>query len=231
MTGTTDGDSLEAELQRLASPDLLVAAEAETPKCDMCLQPAVLTYHKTANPNVDDWQSTLDVCGSCFRTIQREGGLVQAPYLSNEKQRQVHALILDKQCTWREYRSKRLHDFGCHQLRFVAQLARSHAASIAAPCSASLEQDVPCIINAGPVALTGPSALPPLKAGMGVWRQEHQQQPKLGDDSSSQQAGDAACCTPAAGDMARRIRCSFKEAEVDVVVKGKGKVKVNASED
>ena len=93
-----------------------------------------------ANPNVDDWQSTLDVCGSCFRTIQREGGLVQAPYLSNEKQRQVHALILDKQCTWREYRSKRLHDFGCHQLCFVSQLARSHAASIAAPCSASLEQ-------------------------------------------------------------------------------------------
>ena len=93
-----------------------------------------------ANPNVDDWQSTLDVCGSCFRTIQREGGLVQAPYLSNEKQLQVHALILDKQCTWREYRSKRLHDFGCHQLRFVAQLAQSHAASIAAPCSASLEQ-------------------------------------------------------------------------------------------
>ncbi|KAF6248687.1 hypothetical protein COO60DRAFT_1706841, partial [Scenedesmus sp. NREL 46B-D3] len=39
---------------------------------------------------------------------------------------------------------------------------------------------------------------------MGVWRQEHQQQPKLGDDSSSQQAGDAACCTPAAGDMAVR---------------------------
>ena len=26
-------------------------------------------------------------------------------------------------------------------------------------------------------------------------------------------------------------RCSFKEAEVDVVIKGKGKVKVNASED
>ncbi|KAF6263214.1 hypothetical protein COO60DRAFT_1491135 [Scenedesmus sp. NREL 46B-D3] len=36
----------------------------------------------------------------------------------------------------------------------------------------------------------------------------------------------AACCY-----MQRRIRCSFKEAEVDVGIKGKGKVKVNASED
>ena len=69
MTGTTDGDSLEAELQRLASPDLLVAAEAETPKCDMCLQPAVLTYHETVGVHLPSYlsRSVLWTDGQCLK--------------------------------------------------------------------------------------------------------------------------------------------------------------------
>lgn len=49
VTGTTSGQDLAAELQRLSSNQLAVAAEAETPDCDLCKQPSLFSYYEAVS--------------------------------------------------------------------------------------------------------------------------------------------------------------------------------------
>ena len=49
LTGTTTSLDLRAELQRLASNQLVIAAEPATKQCDLCKQPTLFSYYEAVS--------------------------------------------------------------------------------------------------------------------------------------------------------------------------------------